>query len=198
MNRTMRRSAVARCFGGLRARLQDRWRAARRWIASAALPLVAMLLSTPSTGLDFLPEGDHVFVQYNPYSVHFHPSPEHVNHNHLINLEYQRMGETRLFGDTGRHLIGYAWFKNSFGQPCWYAYYGREWDLDQWIPLTYAKVSAGILHGYDDQYKNKIPFNKYGYAPGIVPSIGVRWHDISAEAIILGFNGLMFGVGYRF
>jgi hypothetical protein len=61
-----------------------------------------------------------------------------------------------------------------------------------------VKVSAGVVYGYKDQYEDKVPFNHNGYAPAIIPSFGVRWHDVSVEAILLGLNAMMFSVGYRF
>jgi hypothetical protein len=172
----------------------------RRWtsgLAMALCMLATLVASAPARAFEWWQEGDRIFFQYGFYTWHFNENPEHVNQNHLLNLEYQRKG-TPWLGDTGQHLIGYAWFYNSFGQPSWYVYYGRQWDLAKWIPYSYVKLSGGIVHGYDDQYQDKIPFNNYGYAPVIIPSFGVRYREFSLEAILLGNSAMMFGVGYRF
>jgi hypothetical protein len=54
------------------------------------------------------------------------------------------------------------------------------------------------LHGYKGKYRDKIPFNKLGIAPAILPTLGARYKDFSVEAIILGNSALMIGVGYTF
>jgi hypothetical protein len=135
----------------------------------------------------------HFFAQYSVFTHHFFPSPEHVNRNHLLNLEWQTSGYTVLNAD--RTLIGGAVFKNSFGQPSKYLYAGQKWDVHENV---YLKLTAGLLHGYRDQYQNKIPLNRYGIAPVIVPSIGLRFRQFSLESIFLSNRAVMLAIGVQF
>ena len=138
-------------------------------------------------------------AQYSVFTHHFFPSPEHVNHNHLINLEYTfaeypEIGRWTRFG-ADRALIGGAVFKNSFGQPTQYLYVGQQWDAHKNV---YIKLTAGLLHGYKDQYKNKIPFNRYGTAPVILPMIGISLGRATVETILLSNRAVVIAIGVAF
>ncbi len=139
-------------------------------------------------------EGDRLFVGYSVYTLHRTNNPEHVNRNHLVTLEIHSDFD-RVWG-ADKTLFGVSTFRNSFGQQSAYIYWGQRWDLNDSL---YAKVTAGPLWGYRGKYRDKIPFNKFGVAPAIIPSLGVKLgRDTSAEAILLGFNAIMFAVGHRF
>lgn len=133
------------------------------------------------------------FAQYSVLTHHFFPSPEHVNRNHLVNLEWQTSSYTMLNAD--RTLFGGAVFKNSFGQPSEYLYAGQKWDLHENV---YIKFTAGLLHGYKDPFQDKIPLNHYGVAPVIVPSIGFRFRQFSLESIFLSNRAVMLAIGVQF
>jgi hypothetical protein len=138
-------------------------------------------------------------VQYSVFTHHFFPSPEHVNHNHLLSLEYMfteypEIGRWTRFG-ADHALIGGAVFKNSFGQPSQYLYVGQQWDINKNV---YIKLTAGLLHGYKDQYKNKIPFNDYGTAPVLVPTLGFSLGRATVETIFLSNRAVMLAIGARF
>lgn len=156
-----------------------------------ALPAAPAVSAPPSTELE--PSGRWYF-QYGVHTVHFNPDPQHVNRNHLLNLEYQSSTHRRFFG-ADRALWGGVLVKNSFGQASQYVYWGQMWDVNPWL---YAKFSAGLLHGYRGEFRDKIPFNQLGVAPVIIPSVGVRWGRFSSETIFLGLNAVMFTVGYTF
>ncbi len=141
----------------------------------------------------WLRDGDRIFFQYSVYNKHWTENPEHVNRNHLLNFTIESNYD-RVWG-ADKTLFGFAQFKNSFGQPSQYLYWGQRWDFNDYL---YVKVSAGLLHGYKGKYRDKIPFNKLGVAPAILPTLGVRYKDVSLEAIILGNSALMVGVGYTF
>ena len=55
-----------------------------------------------------------------------------------------------------------------------------------------------MLHGYKGKYKNNIPFNGLGTAPGIIPAVGVRYGNFRVEGVVLGFSALMVTAGYTF
>lgn len=129
-------------------------------------------------------ELDHVLVQTSLYTRHYSPDPEHNNHQNLISIELH---------NPQRWLAGAGWFKNSYDQPTWYWYAGREFPF--WQPnektLVRGKLTGGLLRGYKDEYRDKIPFNHSGIAPAILPSIGVQWGRMESDLILFGSAGLM-------
>lgn len=141
----------------------------------------------------WLRDGDEIFLQYAPKTIHFHPSPNHAKWTHLLNAEI-RSKYDRVWG-ADQTLFGVALFDNSFGQFSQYVYWGQIWDLH---PNFYAKVTAGLLHGYRGKYRDKIPFNRAEIAPAIIPSLGVRYGNLSIEGILLGGSAAQFAIGYSF
>ena len=160
-------------------------------VQTVALPQAA---SNDGRNADtWLRDGDRIYVAYSPYTEHFRNNPEYAKHTHLVDVGIESKYDTVWGAD--RTLFGVTVFKNSYGQPSQYLYWGQKWDIQPWL---YAKVTAGLLHGYKGKYKNNIPLNGAGVAPAIVPSLGVQYGNVRAEAIMLGFSALMFTVGYRF
>ena len=141
----------------------------------------------------WLRDGDELFFQYAPKTIHFHPSPNHAKWTHLLNAEIRSQYD-RVWG-ADQTLFGVALFDNSFGQFSQYVYWGQKWDFH---PNFYAKVTAGLLHGYRGKYRDKIPFNRAEIAPAIIPSLGVRYGKLSIEGILLGGSAAQFAVGYSF
>ena len=141
----------------------------------------------------WLRDGDRLTIAFSPYTEHFRNNPEYTKHSYLLDLGIESKYDTVWGAD--KTLFGLAVFKNSFGQPSQYIYWGQKWDVKPWL---YAKVTAGLLHGYKGKYKNNIPFNGLGVAPGIIPAVGVQFGDVRAELITLGFSAVMVTVGYRF
>ena len=133
---------------------------------------------------------DHVLLQTSLYTDHFSPDPEHTNNQRLIGVE---LHNPELW------FTGLARFKNSFNQDSLYLYVGRE--LTMWESgdtRIRAKLSAGALHGYRGEYRDKIPFNRYEIAPAILPTVGVSWKRLETDLIIFGAAGLMVTAGWRF
>lgn len=142
--------------------------------------------------LDWPPalELSHVLVQTSLYTDHFNPDPEHTNNQRLIGVELH---------NPDLWFTGAARFKNSFNQDSIYLYVGRE--LPMWESgdtRIRAKLSAGALHGYRGEYRDKIPFNRYEIAPAILPTLGVSWKRLEADLIVFGAAGLMVSAGVRF
>lgn len=132
----------------------------------------------------------HVLVQSSLYTDHFSPDPEHTNNQQLISVELH---------NPDLWFTGFARFKNSFNQVSHYLYVGREltmWESDD--TRIRAKLSAGALHGYRGEFRDKIPFNRYEVAPGILPSVGVSWKRLETDLIVFGAAGLMVTAGVRF
>jgi hypothetical protein len=128
-------------------------------------------------------------LQTSLYTTHFHDNPEHNNHQHLVNLEYQR---------ADQWLMGGSAFDNSFGQPTQYAYVGRLFRPLDSAPLVHFKLTGGLIHGYKGQYKDKIPLNSQGVAPAIIPAIGLSGKHLSGEVNFFGLAGLMVTMGVLF
>jgi len=162
-------------------------------VAAPAAPVTTPPAADGRNAETWLRDGDRVYVAFSPYVEHFRNNPEYVDNTNLVDIGIETKYDTVWGAD--RTLFGLSVFKNSYGQPSQYLYWGQKWDLKPWL---YAKVTAGLLHGYKGKYKTNIPFNNLGVAPAIIPAIGVQYKDVRAEAIVLGFSALMFTVGYRF
>lgn len=134
---------------------------------------------------------DRFYLQTSVYTLHYNPTPEHVNQQNLLNLEWR----FNSFAAGGQWLAGLALFANSFGQSSQYLYGG--WlvrPFDELQPL-YFKITAGALHGYKGEYQNKIPFNSSGVAPAILPSVGYCYKRVCSELVLFGNSGLMVTLG---
>ncbi|UVK91203.1 sn-glycerol-3-phosphate transporter [Pseudomonas sp. B21-051] len=127
------------------------------------------------------------YAQTSVYTRHYSPDPEHNNHQDLIGIE-RNQASGRVFGG--------ATFRNSFRQRSNYAYVGKRYDSSEY-PL-YLKVTGGLLQGYRGDYKDKIPLNRYGVAPVIIPSVGTHYGPLAAELVFLGANAAMVTSGVRF
>jgi hypothetical protein len=125
----------------------------------------------------------------SPYTHHWSHNPDHKPVA-LVALDRHLKG--------GR-FCGLALFSNSFGQESAYIYVGQQWNELFGNPKLFTKLSAGFLYGYRDQYKDKIPYNKYGLAPVIIPSLGyaITPQD-SAQVYLLGTAGLLFAYSRSF
>ncbi|RUR34933.1 hypothetical protein ELY33_00050 [Vreelandella andesensis] len=134
---------------------------------------------------------DHTLVQTSLLTRHFDPDPDHINQQQLASIELH---------NPDRWLTGAAWFKNSFDQPTWYFYVGREfplWQFSEGVKIR-AKLTGGLLRGYKGEYRDKIPLNHFEIAPALLPSIGVQWGRVESDLIIFGTAGMMVTAGLRF
>ncbi|MEI6319877.1 MAG: hypothetical protein WCS09_15260 [Pseudomonadota bacterium] len=159
--------------------------------------LAAALAGSSMAQAQWIESGDQLRISYAPQAIHFNPSPEHVDHNHLVAAELLTRRWT--FWRADRSLVGLALFDNSFGQFSQYAYFGQEWDLRQFAGgRFYANVTAGLLHGYKEPFENKIPLNQLGIAPAIVPTAGWRTGRLNVSVTLLGANAIIVGGGWTF
>lgn len=130
---------------------------------------------------------DFWLLQTSAYTRHFSPSSEHNNRQDLLGLERN---------EASGFVYGGATFRNSFGQRSIYGYAGKRFDSS--THPFYLKVTGGLLHGYRGEYRDKIPLNRYGIAPVIIPGVGVHLGPVNAEAVLLGASAAMLNVGIRF
>lgn len=162
----------------------------RRTNSPAKLPaLVAItILLLMVTGKSVAMEIAEWRFQTSLYTKHWSPDPEHVNDQKLLNIEFET---------TTRWIYGFAHFDNSFGQPSQYLYAGYSWPLfgTDW---SYFKLTGGILHGYKEPYEDKIPLNDLGFAPAIIPTIGLRYKRVFTELQIAGTAAITVTAGFSF
>ncbi|EZP34164.1 hypothetical protein [Pseudomonas sp. RIT288] len=130
---------------------------------------------------------DFWYAQTSLYTRHYSPDPEHNNHQDLIGIERNQ---------ASGWVFGGATFRNSFRQRSNYAYVGKRYDSSEYP--VYLKVTGGLLQGYRGDYKDKIPLNRYGVAPVIIPSVGTHYGPLAAELVFLGANAAMVTSGVRF
>ncbi len=124
--------------------------------------------------------------QTSLYTTHFNPDPRHVNHQRMLSFEHR---------STENWIYGFSFQRNSFGQPTQYLYMGKLWRPLASYPNVHLKLTGGLLHGYKGEFRDKIPFNKHGIAPGLVPSIGWSNRRFVAEVHLLGAAALMISGG---
>jgi hypothetical protein len=134
---------------------------------------------------------DRFYVQTSLATVHFNPDDDHTNNQKLIYGEW-RLSERWLEGQV---LVGASAFDNSYGQPSQFVFGGLLWRPFDSAPAAYVKLAAGVVHGYKDEYQDKIPFNNSGYAPAIIPAVGYCYHRVCSEMVIFGTAGLMWTLG---
>ncbi len=133
---------------------------------------------------------DRFYFQFAYYTLHFHYDAAHKQ-SYLFDSEYH-FQETWL---GGQWIAGLALFQNSFGQFSEYAFGGLQWRPIEDHQPFYVKLTAGPLHGYSGQYKNKLPYNNSGVAPAIIPGIGYCVQRYCGEFVFLGANAALFTIG---
>jgi len=146
-----------------------------------ALILLAALLLAPAA---WAGEGDSWYLQTSVFTRHWNHDPQHNNHQDLIGVERNR--------DDG-WVWGGATFRNSFRQRSNYVYAGKRFDLDD-SPF-YFKVTGGVIQGYRGEYRDKIPLNRYGVAPAVIPSVGAQVGRFASEFVVLGNSAGMINLG---
>lgn len=118
--------------------------------------------------------------------THHRPHPDHNNRPRLVGLEVRGADDW---------LAGAATFVNSYRQRAGYAFLGRRFEHPEG---PYAKVTGGLLVGYRGEYKDRVPLNRFGAAPVVIPSVGVQVRRYSGELVVLAASALMLNVGISF
>ena len=157
-----------------------------RWICG----LMVLIQTSHALALDttaHLADKGFWYAQTSIYTRHYSPAPEHNNQQDLLGLE-RNLPSGALFGA--------ATFRNSFRQRSYYAYAGKRYPIPEY-PL-YLKLSGGLIQGYKGEYRKKLPLNRLGIAPAVIPSMGVHYGPIGAEVVLLGANAAMITTGLRF
>jgi hypothetical protein len=155
------------------------------------IALVASLAAPHAQATDFTTFGGpgHWRVVASPFTQHWRPSDEH-RAVYALGVERQR---------DDLWLGGAAYFRNSFGQPSAYVYLGKRYEGFFGKPELFAQVSAGVIYGYKGKYKNKLPLNVNGFAPGAVLSGGWQFNPEAAFSLhLLGDAAVMFQFSWDF
>jgi hypothetical protein len=153
---------------------------------------------------------DRVLLQTSLWTRHFNPEPDHNNRQDLLGIEWQAPKSMRFDWQEGSAAVdrmpwlgGVSWlagaasFRNSFSQRSTYVYGGARYDLHAGDNTrVYAKLTAGLLHGYRGEYRDKIPFNRHGVAPVVLPAVGIDYRRVNLEMIPFGASGVMLNVGF--
>ncbi len=129
----------------------------------------------------------HWRLVVSPGVVHFRPSEEQEP---VWAIAVERQSDDDW-------LAGASFFRNSFGQASAYAYVGhRSTGLFDTPPLFF-QWSAGLLYGYKGEYKDKVPLNVAGFAPGALIGVGWQFNKRGSAAVhLLGDAGLMLQLAY--
>ncbi len=148
------------------------------WIYS----LLLMAQVSHALTLDSAQQEDKGFwyVQASVYTKHYSPDLDHNNNQDLIGLERN---------EASGWVFGAATFRNSFSQRSNYAYAGKRYESASYP--VYIKLTGGLLEGYRGKSQDKIPLNRFGVAPVIIPSLGAHYGPVAAELVLLGANAVM-------
>lgn len=129
---------------------------------------------------------DRFYLETSVHTWHSHYDAAHEDNQRLI------LGEWNV---TEQWLVGAAFFRNSFGQPSEYVYGGYRWRPFERLQPLYVKLTAGLVHGYSGEYRDKIPFNRSGVAPIILPSVGYCINRYCFELVVFGDAGVLLTFG---
>lgn len=128
--------------------------------------------------------------QFSPYTLHFSPSDDHKDVV-MVGVEREH---------PNAKLDGVTFFTNSFGQPTVYVYpWGGVYHDIAGINHLSFKWTAGLLYGYKDPYQDKVPYNRSGFSPAVIPALAYEFKPgWSAQVNVLGTAGLMFQLNAPF
>ena len=169
-------AALALCLGSLAAQAQD----APETSSGKPSPLAGWMIG------------------YAPYDLHFSDArkehawePDEQKHAYVWLLQAEKEIDER-------QVAGFAYFKNSFGQPSQYAYYGWRFRPFDSMPGLFFKLTGGVIHGYKFPYNKKIPFNnKHGWGLTAIPAVGYDFNkNWGGQINVLGNAGVMFQLNY--
>jgi hypothetical protein len=127
------------------------------------------------------------YAQASVYTKHYSADSDHNNNQELFGLERN---------EASGWVFGAVTFRNSFSQRSYYAYAGKRYESANYP--VYIKLTGGLLEGYRGKYQDRLPLNRFGVAPVIIPSLGAHYGPVAAELVLLGANAAMITTGIRF
>jgi hypothetical protein len=138
---------------------------------------------------------DRFYIYTSIFTQHVSPEDEHVNDQNMFGVELRM---------TNKWMYGFTKFNNSFGQESEYLYAGYKWGILNSARYRdgyqYFKLTGGLLHGYRDEYEDKIPLNELGVAPAIIPTYGYQSKKLNliTEVSLGGASVIVVTFGYIF
>ncbi len=152
-------------------------------VAQLAGHVFAQQNTAPEIGID-AGKRNVLRLQFSPYTYHYNYNPAHVN--------VLMVGVEREYPDA--KLDGVILFSNSFGQPSSYLYpWGGVYREFGGIQHLSFKWTAGLMYGYKEPYKRKVPLNYNGFSPVLIPALAYEFKPgWSAQLNILGIAAIMF------
>lgn len=131
-------------------------------------------------------KGNVLRLQFSPYTHHYTFDAEHK--------DVVMIGVEREYVDTT--LDGITLFRNSFGQESLYIYpWGRVYRSIGGVKPLAFKWTAGLIYGYVDSFKNKVPLNYKGFSPGLIFGLAYEFKPgWSVQVNLLGTAAAMFEI----
>jgi hypothetical protein len=131
--------------------------------------------------------GNKLRLQLSPYALHWSPRDPEDRYVFLVGVEREH--------PNGK-LDGVAFFSNTFGQESLYIFpWGGVYKNIYGIPKLSFKWTAGVIYGYKPPFEKKVPFNRKGFAPGIIPALSYDFSpQWSGQLNLLGTQGVMFQI----
>lgn len=165
-------------------------------LLSIGLSCILACLSTATTAQELkmsttLSEAGLWTIMAAPVTLHYSDMKRKSDSTDVKHSYVWLLGAEKMLDD--RYFAGVAFFSNSFGQPTEYVYAGAKFRPLDDLPKFFAKISAGVIHGYKSPYDKKIPVNtSSGWGLGVIPSIGWDFNDqFAAQLNMLGSAGVM-------
>ena len=128
---------------------------------------------------------DHLYLQGGTY-FHFNDDDDYEGTSALVSLEAVKANDW---------LYGLSLFDNSFGEFSQYLYGGKSWNYHGKWEGFHTKLTAGLIHGYTDTFKDGNPLGGLDIVPAIVPGVGYKKGKFGGDIILLGTSALLFTVG---
>lgn len=136
---------------------------------------------------EFTPEW---YVQGGTFIHYSEDDPDYGGSRLFVGVEYFR---------SRKWSLGFSMFDNSFGQFSQYAYVGRVFHPLKSQPYLHIKITAGVIHGYDEPHHDTLPI-RWGDSWGIgaIPTIGYKKDRLGFDLAFLKASGVLFLAGYSF
>jgi len=158
-------------------------------VLSQGFMVLSLLVSSHVMAWELYDDNDSLYVWVAGYT-HWSDDDDYEPPPILASIEIIK---------PNNHLYGFALFNNSYGQFSQYLYFGKIFKFDNVFNGLHAKVTAGLIHGYKDEWEDKLPLNEeLGVAPVIIPGFGYQRNGWGIDLFFGGDSAVILGVGYQF
>lgn len=156
-------------------------------LALATLASHAVAAEDPQPDEDFTPGW---YFQGGTFIHYQEDDPDYAGSRIFVGAEYFR---------SRKWALGFSMFDNSFGQFSQYAYAARLFHPWKSQPNLHIKITAGIVHGYDEPHHDTLPV-RWGdsWGLGAIPTIGYKNDRFGFDVAFLKASGVLFLGGFSF